>query len=69
MRKVYCKGNVRKPNEWKHMAVIVFFLNMNCFSQVRFRTFLSDVGRFSAVRMKVFAFVMSALTARQFLPP
>ncbi|GAQ78281.1 PLAC8 family protein [Klebsormidium nitens] len=33
MRKVYCKGNVRKPNEWKHMSVVVFFLNMNCFSQ------------------------------------
>ncbi|KAH0461295.1 hypothetical protein IEQ34_008870 [Dendrobium chrysotoxum] len=33
LRKVYCKNGVYKPNEWVHMMVVVFLLNLNCFAQ------------------------------------
>ena len=33
LRQTYCKGGVRKPNEWAHMVVVVFLLHLNCFAQ------------------------------------
>lgn len=33
LRKVYCKDGAYKPNEWVHMMVVVFLLNLNCFAQ------------------------------------
>eukprot|EP00271_Cylindrocystis_brebissonii_P010000 TRINITY_DN258_c0_g2_i1.p1 TRINITY_DN258_c0_g2~~TRINITY_DN258_c0_g2_i1.p1 ORF type:complete len:505 (-),score=60.68 TRINITY_DN258_c0_g2_i1:1334-2848(-) len=33
MRATLCKDGLRKPDEWKHMFVVVFLLNMNCVCQ------------------------------------
>lgn len=33
LREVYCKGGAPKPNEWKHMMVVVVLLHVNCFAQ------------------------------------
>ena len=33
LRKVYCKNGTEKPNEWKHMMVVVVLLHVNCFAQ------------------------------------
>ncbi|XP_073033258.1 uncharacterized protein [Primulina eburnea] len=33
LRKVYCKNGTYKPNEWMHMMIVVFLLNINCFAQ------------------------------------
>jgi len=33
LRQVYCKGGLRKPNEWVHMLVVVLLLQLNCFAQ------------------------------------
>lgn len=33
LRKIYCKNGAYKPNEWAHMMVVVFLLNLNCFAQ------------------------------------
>lgn len=33
LRKVYCKNGTQKPNEWKHMMVVVILLHINCFAQ------------------------------------
>ncbi|XP_020571700.1 uncharacterized protein LOC110018662 isoform X2 [Phalaenopsis equestris] len=33
LRKLYCKNGLYKPNEWVHMMVVVFLLNVNCFAQ------------------------------------
>ncbi|KAJ6805164.1 uncharacterized protein M6B38_181765 [Iris pallida] len=33
LRKVYCKNGTEKPNEWKHMMVVVALLHVNCFAQ------------------------------------
>ncbi|XP_020087142.1 uncharacterized protein LOC109709356 [Ananas comosus] len=33
LRKIYCKNGTEKPNERKHMMVVVILLHLNCFSQ------------------------------------
>lgn len=33
LRKIYCKNGTYKPNEWKHMMVVVILLHINCFAQ------------------------------------
>ncbi|WOH09029.1 hypothetical protein DCAR_0728482 [Daucus carota subsp. sativus] len=33
LRKVYSKDGTYKPNEWVHMMVVIFLLNLNCFAQ------------------------------------
>jgi Cys-rich protein (TIGR01571 family) len=33
LRDVYCKGGLRKPNEWFHMLVVLLLLHLNCFAQ------------------------------------
>lgn len=33
LRKTYCKNGTEKPNEWKHMMVVVLLLHLNCFAQ------------------------------------
>lgn len=32
LRKIYCKGGLRKPHEWSHMLVVVMLLQLNCFA-------------------------------------
>ena len=32
LRKLYCKGGLRKPHEWSHMLVVVLLLQLNCFA-------------------------------------
>lgn len=33
LRKVYCKDGTYKPNEWRHMVIVVLLLNLNCLAQ------------------------------------
>ncbi|ONK62702.1 uncharacterized protein A4U43_C07F7070 [Asparagus officinalis] len=33
LRKIYCKDGTEKPNEWKHMMIVVVLLHINCFAQ------------------------------------
>ncbi|XP_072959493.1 uncharacterized protein [Typha angustifolia] len=33
LRNIYCKNGTQKPNEWKHMMVVVILLHVNCFAQ------------------------------------
>nr|XP_043610463.1 uncharacterized protein LOC122582168 [Erigeron canadensis] len=33
LRKAYCKNGTYKPNERKHMVIVVLLLNLNCFAQ------------------------------------
>lgn len=33
LRKIYSKNGTEKPNEWKHMMVVVVLLHVNCFAQ------------------------------------
>ncbi|VVB13321.1 unnamed protein product [Arabis nemorensis] len=33
LRKIYCEKGTYKPNEWKHMMVVVLLLHLNCFAQ------------------------------------
>ncbi|KAK9063326.1 hypothetical protein SSX86_017196 [Deinandra increscens subsp. villosa] len=33
LRKVYCKNGTCKPNEWRHMLIVVLLLNLNCLAQ------------------------------------
>ncbi|KAJ3669061.1 hypothetical protein LUZ60_011011 [Juncus effusus] len=33
LRNIYCKNGTYKPNEWLHIMVVVFLLNLNCFAQ------------------------------------
>lgn len=33
LRKIYCKNGTEKPNERKHMTVVVVLLHVNCFAQ------------------------------------
>ncbi|KAA0065328.1 PLAC8 domain-containing protein/DUF2985 domain-containing protein [Cucumis melo var. makuwa] len=33
LQKVYCKNGTYKPNEWKHMMVLLLLLHINCFAQ------------------------------------
>lgn len=33
LREVYCKNGTEKPNERKHMLVVVILLHLNCFAQ------------------------------------
>ncbi|XP_038980268.1 uncharacterized protein LOC120110166 isoform X2 [Phoenix dactylifera] len=33
LRKIYCKNGTNKPNDWKHMMIVVILLHINCFAQ------------------------------------